>query len=123
MTPRPSLGRVLAGLIRLVHPFPSLLDGAATAAIALVAGAEPSVAIQLGGAMVALQASIGALNDVLDATRKDAQPSPSDYTDDFTKGASDVGRETTQPNPTPDSRGISNLTQASGVIRIIFRLP
>ena len=63
------------------------------------------------------------LNDVLDATRKDAQPSPSDYTDDFTKGASDVGRETTQPNPTPDSRGISNLTQASGVIRIIFRLP
>jgi len=72
---------VLGGLVRLVHPFPSLLDGVATMAIAVVAGADPSVALRLGGSMVALQASIGALNDVLDAPtdaeRKPGKPIPS----------------------------------------------
>lgn len=63
-----------------MHPFPSLLDGAATAVIALVAGGDPSTALRLGGSMVALQASIGALNDVLDAPadrdRKPGKPIP-----------------------------------------------
>ena len=64
------------------------------------------------------------LTDALDAARKDTQASPSDVTGGITGGAADVtGREATKPNPTPDSRGISTLTQASGVIRIIFRLP
>lgn len=71
----------LAGLIRLVHPFPSVLDGAVTVAVALVAGADAGVAIRLGLSMVALQASIGALNDVLDAEhdagRKPGKPIPS----------------------------------------------
>ena len=69
------------GLIRLVHPFPCVLDGAVTAAVALVAGADAGVAIRLGLSMVALQASIGSLNDVLDAThdagRKPGKPIPS----------------------------------------------
>ncbi len=63
-----------------MHPFPSLLDGAATVAIALLAGGDPSTALRLGGSMVALQASIGALNDVLDApadaNRKPGKPIP-----------------------------------------------
>lgn len=63
-----------------MHPFPSLLDGVATTAIALVAGAEPWVALRLGGSMIGLQASIGALNDVLDAAtdanRKPGKPIP-----------------------------------------------
>jgi 4-hydroxybenzoate polyprenyltransferase len=70
----------LAALVRLVHPFPSLLDGGATTAIALVAGADPWVALRLGGSMVGLQVSIGALNDVLDAPsdgdRKPGKPIP-----------------------------------------------
>jgi 4-hydroxybenzoate polyprenyltransferase len=69
-----------AGLIRLVHPFPILLDGVATAAIALVAGGDWGVAIKLGVAMFALQASIGALNDLVDAAidagRKPGKPIP-----------------------------------------------
>lgn len=39
----------------------------ATATIALLAGGDLLTAVRLGGAMVALQASIGALNDVVDA--------------------------------------------------------
>jgi 4-hydroxybenzoate polyprenyltransferase len=58
---------VLEGLIRLVHPFPILLDGIATAAVALLAAGDGWTAIRLGAAMVGLQASIGALNDIVDA--------------------------------------------------------
>jgi 4-hydroxybenzoate polyprenyltransferase len=77
---RGSRGGQLAGLIRLVHPFPSLLDGAATMAIVLLAGGDTPTALRLGGSMVALQASIGAFNDVLDAgadaERKPGKPIP-----------------------------------------------
>ena len=34
------MGARLAGLVRLVHPFPSILDGIVVAAVALVAGAS-----------------------------------------------------------------------------------
>ena len=71
----------LAGLVRLVHPFPSLLDGLATAALALVAGAAAPDAIRLGVAMTALQFGIGAVNDFRDAPAdalgKPAKPIPS----------------------------------------------
>jgi 4-hydroxybenzoate polyprenyltransferase len=57
-----------------------LLDGVATVAIALLAGADPLTAVRLGGSMAALQASIGALNDVIDAPtdagRKPGKPIP-----------------------------------------------
>jgi 4-hydroxybenzoate polyprenyltransferase len=70
----------LGGLIRLIHPFPILLDGFVSGAAALLAGGDASTAIRLGVAMVALQASIGALNDLvdapLDAGRKPAKPVP-----------------------------------------------
>jgi 4-hydroxybenzoate polyprenyltransferase len=59
----------LTGLARLVHPFPSILDGIVTAAFALAAGGAPLVATGLGLAMVALQAGIGATNDLVDAPR------------------------------------------------------
>jgi 4-hydroxybenzoate polyprenyltransferase len=76
LAPRRSVG----GLIRLVHPFPILLDGSATSAVALLAGADPAIAVRLGLAMLALQASIGALNDLVDAPfdagRKPGKPIP-----------------------------------------------
>jgi 4-hydroxybenzoate polyprenyltransferase len=54
------------GLLRLVHPFPSALDGIVTGAIVLLAGGPPVTALRLGLAMVLLQFSIGALNDIVD---------------------------------------------------------
>ncbi|MEA2609839.1 MAG: hypothetical protein QOJ75_2082 [Chloroflexota bacterium] len=59
----------LGGLVRLVHPFPILLDGLATLAFAFIAGAVPATAVRLGLAMLCLQASIGVLNDLFDAPR------------------------------------------------------
>ncbi len=66
---RPSLADRLLGLIRLGHPFPSLLDGLATGALALVAGGRIEIAARLAIAMVALQVSIGAANDLADVDR------------------------------------------------------
>src|SRR5262245_50741227 len=63
-------GRSLAttlDLLRLGHPFPSLLNGLVTGALVLIAGGGAEVAARLGLAMTALQVSIGALNDVVDA--------------------------------------------------------
>lgn len=61
------MNRVLGGLVRLVHPFPSGLDAAVTLVLALLAGASAGRAVLLGAAMLAIQFSIGAFNDVLDA--------------------------------------------------------
>ena len=46
-----------------------MLDGLVVAAVASVASADPTIALRLGVAMTALQASIGSLNDVVDAPR------------------------------------------------------
>ncbi len=62
------MSRVLVGLLRLVHPFPSALDAAVTLALALLAGATGGRAVLLGAAMLAIQFSIGAFNDLLDAS-------------------------------------------------------
>lgn len=59
----------LAGAFRLLHPFPSILDGAVVALVGLVAGGTPAVAVCLGASMTLLQFAIGALNDVVDAPR------------------------------------------------------
>jgi 4-hydroxybenzoate polyprenyltransferase len=73
--PRPRL-RALA----LLHPFPSLLNAAAVAALASVAGADAPLAILLGASMLCLQAAIGAVNDLVDAPDdalvKPAKPIP-----------------------------------------------
>lgn len=58
--------RAVAGLARLVHPFPSALDGAVTVALALLAGASSGRALLLGASMLAIQLSIGAFNDLFD---------------------------------------------------------
>ncbi len=67
-------------VVRLAHPFPSLLNAAATVGIATIAGGPPEVALRLGASMLALQASIGALNDAVDApidsARKPGKPIP-----------------------------------------------
>ena len=55
--------------LRVVHPFPSVLNGAVVAVVALVAGADPALATRLGASMTLLQFSIGAGNDIVDATR------------------------------------------------------
>lgn len=71
----------ILGLVRLVHPFPSLLTSSASAAIAALAGADLPTAMRLGLAMFGLQISIGALNDLvdapLDARQKPRKPIPS----------------------------------------------
>jgi 4-hydroxybenzoate polyprenyltransferase len=56
----------IVSAFRLTHPFPTLLDGFATAAIAVLAGGGIVAAGRLGLAMVAMQAAIGALNDIVD---------------------------------------------------------
>jgi 4-hydroxybenzoate polyprenyltransferase len=69
------MSRRLPALVRLVHPFPSILDGLVTAAIALAAGGGAVVATVLGVAMTCLQFGIGAVNDVVDAEH-DARERP-----------------------------------------------
>lgn len=76
MTPLASL----VGLVRLAHPFPSLLCASATTGVAALAGAGAAQAAGLGLAMLAIQVSIGALNDLVDASvdarQKPAKPMP-----------------------------------------------
>jgi 4-hydroxybenzoate polyprenyltransferase len=66
--------------MRLIHPFPSLLDAGATAAFVLLAGGAALTAAALAVAMFCLQASIGSTNDVVDAAAdrqaKPAKPIP-----------------------------------------------
>ncbi len=63
-----------------MHAFPSLLNASASLLIASVAGADGPTAARLGLSMLGLQASIGALNDLvdepLDAAQKPAKPLP-----------------------------------------------
>ncbi len=56
-------------MIRLGHPFPSLLNTLVTATLAVLAGATMDVAARLASAMLAIQVGIGAANDVVDAAR------------------------------------------------------
>jgi 4-hydroxybenzoate polyprenyltransferase len=76
----PASSGALLARIRLVHPFPSLLDGAVVAAVALVGGGGPTLALILGASMTLLQFAIGALNDAVDsprdAGRRDSKPIP-----------------------------------------------
>ena len=63
----------MAGLVRLVHPFPSILDGVVVFAVALLAGASTLDAGRVGLAMTLLQFGIGATNDLVDADRDAGQ--------------------------------------------------
>jgi 4-hydroxybenzoate polyprenyltransferase len=63
------MGARILGHFRVVHPFPIALDAAVTVAIVLIAGAVAPRAALLGLGMLTLQASIGSLNDVIDADR------------------------------------------------------
>jgi 4-hydroxybenzoate polyprenyltransferase len=71
---------MVVGLVRMVHPFPSLLDAVVTGVIVLIAGGAPAVAARLGVAMFAMQAAIGTANDLvdepLDRGRKTGKPLP-----------------------------------------------
>lgn len=60
------IGRAV-GALRVLHPFPSLLNAIVVAAIAAVAGAPPDRVAVLAAAMLALQLAIGAANDWADA--------------------------------------------------------
>ena len=93
---------VVLGHVRLTHPFPSLLDGLVAAAAASAAGGDAVTAVRLGVSMVLLQASVGALNDLVDA--------PSDY-----------GRKPGKPIPAglvrpATARWISSLAGGTGVL-------
>jgi 4-hydroxybenzoate polyprenyltransferase len=64
---RPGGAARVAGLIRLGHPFPSLLDAAVAGVVATIAGADAPRALLLATAMLLLQLGIGAANDWADA--------------------------------------------------------
>jgi 4-hydroxybenzoate polyprenyltransferase len=70
---------MLRGLA-VVHPLPSAINAALVAGLAVAAGGDALLAGVLGAAMLGYQASIGALNDVVDADRdrlvKPAAPIP-----------------------------------------------
>ncbi len=74
---RPGRGHAI---LRLLHPFPSLLDGLVAGGVAVIAGAGPVVALRIGTAMFCLQAGIGTANDLVDAPAdarlKPAKPIP-----------------------------------------------
>ena len=78
--PGRSPAAALLDVLRLTHPFPTIVDGLATAAIALVAGGPAPVAARLGLAMIAMQSAIGSLNDIADVEadrgRKPGKPLP-----------------------------------------------
>ena len=67
--------------LRVVHPFPSILNTALVVAVAVVAGAQPTTTIVLGVGMLGIQFCIGAVNDLsdqaLDARSKPWKPIPS----------------------------------------------
>jgi 4-hydroxybenzoate polyprenyltransferase len=63
----PGFAQRLVIAFRLVHPFPSILDGVVVAIVALVAGGSSAAAVTLGLSMTLLQFAIGALNDIVDA--------------------------------------------------------
>jgi 4-hydroxybenzoate polyprenyltransferase len=69
-----------AAASRVLHPFPSILDGIVVAMVALVAGGGGPRALVLGLSMTFLQFSIGAFNDFVDAPadadRKPGKPIP-----------------------------------------------
>lgn len=64
----------LAGVFRLVHPFPSALDAAAAGAIALIAGGGVATAARLAIGMLGLQFSIGVVNDLVDVSADRLKP-------------------------------------------------
>ena len=55
--------------IRLVHPFPSLLNGLVVVGIAWIAGGPPTSVVRLALAMTLIQFAIGTTNDLADAAR------------------------------------------------------
>ena len=110
-TRRPGLTRPgalsrLGGLVRLVHPFPSLLNAAATGAVATLAGGDPPTAMRLALSMLCLQASIGALNDLADAP-------------------ADAGQKPGKPLPRGlvSARAAGVVTVAGGLAGIALSLP
>jgi len=102
----PSLGARIAGHVRLTHPFPSLLDGLVAGGAAIAAGGGGEAAFRLGISMVLLQASVGALNDLIDAPR-------------------DAGRKPGKPIPAglvrPRTAGI--VTIAAGACGVLLAIP
>jgi 1,4-dihydroxy-2-naphthoate octaprenyltransferase len=69
-------------LLRLVHPFPSLLNAVLVFGIATVAGGSFERCLQLAAAMLGIQFCIGAVNDLfdeaLDAQSKPFKPIPAE---------------------------------------------
>jgi 4-hydroxybenzoate polyprenyltransferase len=67
-------------LLRVAHPFPSSVNAAITTGLALLAGGALDVSFRLGLSMLAIQAAIGAANDLADVARdtiaKPSKPIP-----------------------------------------------
>lgn len=59
-----------------MHPFPSLLNGAVVAVVALVAAGDVGAALVLGGSMTLLQFAIGTVNDIVDRERDAGRTPP-----------------------------------------------
>ncbi|HEY3335023.1 MAG TPA: UbiA family prenyltransferase [Candidatus Limnocylindrales bacterium] len=61
--------RAFLAAARLVHPFPSILDGLVVALVAAVSGGSVPASLVLGLSMTLLQFAIGTVNDIVDAPR------------------------------------------------------
>ena len=112
---------------------------AAAAAFSTAVRADPSFQAaheqqEAAEAVPAVQESGGDVVTVVEAVADMATPTEpvsagalQSATTDVSPTLGDVvaqnGTTSIQTNPTPDSRGISSIAQASGVIRIIFRRP
>jgi TolB-like protein len=92
--------------------------------------AEAAPAVQAGGDVVSVVDAANAAQEpppppapptdgALEATKNETSPSLGGVLTDNP----DTGTPATKSEPTPDSRGISSIAQASGVIRIIFKRP
>jgi 4-hydroxybenzoate polyprenyltransferase len=66
--------RAALGPLAVVHPFPSVLDAAVVLMLTVLAGGSPALAATAAVAMLALQLSIGSLNDVVDADADAGRP-------------------------------------------------
>src|SRR3990170_6298970 len=58
--------RALISALRLVHPFPSLVNSALVFGLATLAGGDPTRAALLAAGMLGLQLCIGTVNDLFD---------------------------------------------------------
>lgn len=113
------LGRAV-GALRVLHPFPSLLNAIVVAAIATVAGAPSGRVVVLAVAMLALQLAIGAANDwadaPVDATAQPGKPIPAGLVERRTAAILAIALATTGLALAATAGILATVTAAAGLL-------